>query len=86
MRFVDKSTDDGADADTLPGDGEATLQIVVDWGDGSTKTITKQGVIVKHFYLTQGTYTVTQTAIDAKLQKDVRQCKPVIVTEPLASR
>ena len=82
MKLVDRSTDDGPDADTLPGDGEATLQIVVDWGDGSTKTITKQGAIVKHIYLLPGTYTVTHTAIDAKLQKDVRRCNPITVTGP----
>jgi len=43
LTLTDSSTDDGADADTDPADGNASLQIVVDWGDSSTKSFGTRG-------------------------------------------
>ena len=83
MQVVDASTDDGPDGDALPGDGNSTLKIVIDWGDGSTKTITTRGATANHTYLTKaplGTYTVTQSAIDSKLQKVSRTCVATVAS------
>ncbi len=74
MSVLDASTDDGPDADILPGDGNASLQIVVDWGDGTPKSFTAQGGLVTHTYIRTGTFTVTQRAIDSKLQQSSRSC------------
>jgi predicted CXXCH cytochrome family protein len=79
MNVLDSSSDDGPDADILPGDGNATLRIVVDWGDGTSKTITTQGALMSHAYIKTGTFTVTQKAIDSKLQVATRTC-PVQAT------
>jgi hypothetical protein len=74
MTSVDASTDDGPDADSLPGDGNAALQIVVDWGDGTTKTITTQGSTSTHTYARVGTFAVKNRANDAKLQTSLAAC------------
>jgi carboxypeptidase family protein len=76
----DTSADDGPDADTLTGDGNATLQIVVDWGDGSTKSIGGQGALYSHTYIYAGTFTAKQRAIDSILQTSVTQCAAVTST------
>jgi hypothetical protein len=59
--------------------GTPPLQIVVRWGDSSGPTITTQNGVVSHTYLTSNDapYTVTDTAIDAKLRKSVQECAPV---------
>lgn len=79
MTILDASSDDGSDADIVPGDGSGSLQIVVDWGDGSTKSFGTQGGSLSHVYNRTGTFTVTQRAIDGKLQQDSRSC-PVQAT------
>jgi hypothetical protein len=74
MEVADSSSDDGPDADTVPPDGNPTLQIVIDWGDGSTKSFGGQGATLTHVYSVPGSYTVTQTAIDSKLQSASTLC------------
>ncbi len=74
MNVLDASADDGPDADILLGDGNASLQIVVDWGDGTPKSFTTQGGLVSHSYGRAGTFTVTQRAIDSRLQQSIRTC------------
>jgi hypothetical protein len=56
MTIVDTSTDDGP-----------TLQIVLNWGDGSTKTIGVAGQTFTHVYAKPGTFTVTLRATDPAL-------------------
>jgi hypothetical protein len=80
MQVVDSSSDDGPDADAVPPDGNATLKISLKWGDSSTNTNTTQGATVNHTYRVKGTYTVTQTAVDSKLQKAQRNCETGAVT------
>jgi PKD repeat protein len=79
MTVLDASSDDGPDADTLPGDGNASLQVVVEWGDGSTKSFGKQGASLGHTYISTGTFLVGERAIDSKLQQDSVTC-PVSAT------
>ena len=74
MQVTDASTDDGGDADALPGDGEATTQVIVDWGDGSTKSVGTVGSVKTRTYALPGTYPVTDKAIDAKLQSSTYTC------------
>jgi hypothetical protein len=74
MDLLDSSSDDGPDGDNLPPDGNASLQIVVDWGDGSTKTIGAQGATLNHVYARIGDFLVTQRATDSKLQTATRTC------------
>lgn len=79
MNVLDSSSDDAGDGDTLPPDGNASLRIVIDWGDGSLKTFTTQGASVNHLYTKTGTFVVTHKAIDSKLQTVTRTC-PVSAT------
>jgi hypothetical protein len=79
MNVLDSSSDDAGDGDTLPGDGNASLQIVIDWGDGSVRTFTTQGASVNHLYTRTGTFVVSQKAIDSKLRIATRVC-PVSAT------
>jgi PKD domain-containing protein len=79
MNLLDSSSDDAGDGDTLPGDGNASMQIVIDWGDGSVKTFTTQGASVNHLYTRTGTFVVSQKAIDSKLRIATRVC-PVSAT------
>ena len=74
MIFVDASTDDGPDVDTSAGDGNGSLQIVINWGDGGMKSISTQGATVSHTYLRPGRFTVNYRAIDRKLQQASRTC------------
>lgn len=74
MQVVDTSSDDGPDADTLPPDGNPKLQIIINWGDGSTQSIGAQGQTFNHTYIVPGTYTVTQRVIDSKLQTATNSC------------
>jgi hypothetical protein len=77
-QVVDSSSDDGPDADALAGDGTATLNVVVDWGDGSTKSFGGAGGPTRtHTYLNPGTYIVTHKAIDSALQLTSETCGPV---------
>ena len=69
LTVLDTSTDDGPDADTAPGDGNASLQIVVDWGELGTRSFGKQGASLSHTYRSADTFLVTQRAIDSKLQE-----------------
>jgi hypothetical protein len=73
MQVTDASTDDGGDADALPGDGEATTQIIVNWGNGTNSSGAVAGVFSKTYSL-PGTFTVTDKAIDAKLQSNTYTC------------
>jgi len=43
MTVTDTSTDDGPDADALPGDGDSLLKLNVDWGDGSVRSLATGG-------------------------------------------
>jgi hypothetical protein len=79
MTVLDTSSDDGPDADTLPGDGNASLRVVIDWGDGSTKSFGKQGASFSHTYIRTGAFTVADRVIDSKLQQDSTTC-PVPAT------
>jgi predicted CXXCH cytochrome family protein len=79
MNVLDSSSDDAGDGDTLPPDGNATLRIVIDWGDGSLKTFTSPGASVNHLYTKTGTFVVTQKGVDSKLQTVTRTC-PVSAT------
>lgn len=79
MNLLDSSSDDAGDGDTLPGDGNASMQIVIDWGDGSVRTFTTQGASVNHLYTRTGTFVVNQKAIDSKLRYVSRNC-PVSAT------
>ena len=74
MSVLDASTDDGPDGDTLPGDGDSSLQIVVDWGDGSLRTIGAQGGTFIRTYSKVGTFPVTLRANDTKLQTNTTTC------------
>ena len=74
MTVLDVSSDDGPDADTLPGDGTASLQVVIDWGDGSVKSYGKQGGLFTHTYISTGAFSVTQKVIDSKLQANSTTC------------
>jgi hypothetical protein len=76
MNVLDSSSDDGPDADALPGDGNATLQISVDWGDSSSKSFGGQGGPFSHTYIRTGPFTVTLKAIDSKLQSSTYSCSP----------
>ncbi len=67
MAFVDSSTDDGA-----------PVQVVVDWGDGTNKTITTEGASASHLYARTGTFTVTQRATDSKLHTATRTCATAV--------
>lgn len=69
MGVTDTSTDDGPDGDMLPGDG--SMQIVVDWGDGTAKDYT---VPYSHVYSKTGTFPVTLKATDSKLQTSTYTC------------
>jgi hypothetical protein len=73
MTVLDSSVDDGPDPDTLPGDGNASLQIVIEWGDGA-RSFSTQGASTSHTYVTTGTFSVVQKAIDSKLQLSTRTC------------
>jgi hypothetical protein len=53
------------------------LQIVLEWGDGSVKSIGSQGTLFSHVFINAGGFTVSQRAIDSKLQTNVTQCAPV---------
>lgn len=75
MGVLDTSTDDGPDADTA-NDAPPALQIVVDWGDSTAKSIGTQGATFSHVYAKSGTFTVTQRATDAKLQTSTTTCSP----------
>jgi hypothetical protein len=66
MSIVDTSTDDGPDANTAA-DIPPTLQIVINWGDGTTKTIGAAGQTFTHVYARPGTFTVTLRATDPAL-------------------
>ncbi len=79
MQVVDASTDDGPDADTLPPDGNSTLKISVDWGDGTAKSNGNRGATFNHTYTKTGTFTVTRKATDSKLQVSSLTC-PVQAT------
>lgn len=82
MTFVDDSADDGPDADTLSGDGNASLQIVIDWGDGQLKSIGAQGATFTHTYTRPGSYTVVQSAIDSKLRRATSACSTLATPAP----
>jgi hypothetical protein len=77
MNVQDTSSDDGPDGDAAPGDGNASLKIVLEWGDGSVKTIGSQGALFSHVFINAGGFTVTHRAIDSKLQTHVTECAPV---------
>jgi hypothetical protein len=69
MTVTDTSTDDGPDADALPGDGNASLKLTVSWGDSSTNSpATGAGAVFSHLYANPGSYTVTETVTDSALQ------------------
>ena len=69
MTVTDTSTDDGPDADALPGDGDSLLKLNVDWGDGSVRSLaTGAGAVFSHVYTNPGNYTVTETVTDSMLQ------------------
>ncbi|MEK6528274.1 MAG: carboxypeptidase regulatory-like domain-containing protein [Nitrospirota bacterium] len=74
MDVTNTSTDDGPDADMLPGDGDALLQIDVDWGDGSAKSYGSAGTAFNHVYSATGTFTVSLTATDSNLQTNTTTC------------
>ncbi|MBK7975451.1 MAG: carboxypeptidase regulatory-like domain-containing protein [Deltaproteobacteria bacterium] len=63
MSVLDASTDDNA-----------VTQVVVDFGDGSSKTIAPAGSSINRTYTRPGTFTVTDRAIDAKLQSSTYTC------------
>ncbi len=73
MSVLDASTDDNA-----------VTQVVVDFGDGSSKTIAPAGSSINRTYTKPGTYTVTDRAIDSKLQSAVYTC-PTQATPALFS-
>jgi len=73
MNVLDSSTDDGPDADTAP-DVSPTLQVIVDWGDGTLKTFGTAGASLNHTYARVGNFTVTQKVIDSKLQVSSTTC------------
>jgi len=73
MDVTNTSTDDGHDADMLPGDGDALLQIGVDWGDGSV-SYGSAATAFNHVYSTTGTFTVSLTATDNNLQTSTTTC------------
>ena len=69
MTVTDTSTDDGPDGDALPGDGESSLKLTVSWGDSSTNSLaTGAGAVFSHVYANPGSYTVTETVTDSRLQ------------------
>jgi hypothetical protein len=71
LSVTDASTDDGPDADAL-NDAAPSLKVVMDWGDGTTKTVGLRGATFTHQYKKAGTFTVTQRVIDSpKLQTNV---------------
>lgn len=74
MDVTNTSTDDGPDVDTLSGDGDALLQIDVDWGDGSAKSYGSAATAFNHVYSTTGTFTVSLTATDSNLQTSTTTC------------
>lgn len=55
------------------------IQVVEDWGDGSTKTITIPGATSTHTYGRTGTFTVTERVNDARLQTSSYVC-PTLAT------
>ena len=67
VSFTDASTDEDL----------ATLQVWMDWGDGSTRTKVAPGGSASRTYIKPGSFTVTQTAIDKKLQSNSRTCTVV---------
>ncbi len=79
MSVVDATTDDGSDADILPGDGDSTVNVNVNWGDGSTRSFGAVGTTFTHLYALPGTYSITHSAIDAKLQAS-SQTSPTLAT------
>jgi hypothetical protein len=76
MTLTDSSVDDGPDGDMLPGDGNSTLRISVDWGDLTTKSFGSQGGSFSHTYTKTGTFTVTHTATDSRNQTGSEMCGP----------
>jgi hypothetical protein len=68
MTVVDASTDDGA-----------PVSISVDWGDGTLKSFGTEGGTFNHQYLSVGTYTAVDKAIDSALQFSTYTC-PVPAT------
>jgi hypothetical protein len=74
MTVVDSSSDDGPDADALPPDGNATTQISINWGDGSTQSFGGVGGTFNHVYPLPGAFTVTQKAVDNILQFVTKDC------------
>jgi hypothetical protein len=84
MTVVDASADDGPDGDTLAGDGNATVQTVVEWGDGSLRSIgTGAGRTYTHVYTAPGgPFVVTYRAIDSKLRSTATVTCPAPLPTP----
>jgi hypothetical protein len=62
------------DTSTVRNVATPVLQIVVDWGDGTAKTISTAGAAPSHTYTRVGTFTVTQRATDSNLQTSTTTC------------
>jgi hypothetical protein len=77
MTVVDASTDDGSDEDILAGDGNSSLQISVDWGDGSVKSTGARGTTFNRTYTKTGTFPIIVKATDSKLKSNsLTTCSP----------
>lgn len=70
----DASVDDGPDDDMLTGDGDASLRIGYDWGDGTLRTYVARGGSASHTYTNAGSPSVTQIAIDSTMKQVSRSC------------
>jgi hypothetical protein len=55
-------------------DNEGVTHVTVNWGDGSLLGQGAQGVTLTHTYKAQGTYTITQKALDTIGQQASRTC------------
>ena len=73
MLVTDASSDDGPDGDALP-DASPSLRVNVDWGDSTAKSFGSQGATFTHTYMSGGSFTVTEKAIDDKLQSATTTC------------
>lgn len=58
-------------APTVPAGGSPVQSVIVDFGDGTTRTLGSAGssVVVSHAYNRPGTYTITVTMVDAAGQR-----------------